>query len=329
VLIQASGERGPTAAEAASEEHVEGLGRAALSTVDALDAAPDVSQAMQSGLLVQHKTFPGWALRLLAATLLLGPLIVAVDALARLRRRGLRAARWTLWTLACAVPFLASALFARLLGVSGVIGLAPPTPPPPSALKLDATAVSALVSVALVFALGWLMWPLLLRRLQLTPRPDLEATGVAALLVLLAVALFAWAVNPVAALLVLPAAHVWLLVVSPDLRPGPRSALALVAVALLPLALLIAFYARELGLGPGQLAWTAVLLLAGGHVGIVASIAWSVALGSAAGMAMLAARTPPPPGSPELDEPLDITIRGPLTYAGPGSLGGTESALRR
>ena len=24
-----------------------------------------------------------------------------------------------------------------------------------------------------------------------------------------------------------------------------------------------------------------------------------------------------------------VTIRGPLTYAGPGSLGGTESALRR
>jgi hypothetical protein len=24
-----------------------------------------------------------------------------------------------------------------------------------------------------------------------------------------------------------------------------------------------------------------------------------------------------------------VTVRGPLTYAGPGSLGGTESALRR
>ena len=29
------------------------------------------------------------------------------------------------------------------------------------------------------------------------------------------------------------------------------------------------------------------------------------------------------------EEPREITIRGPLTYAGPGSLGGTESALRR
>jgi len=27
--------------------------------------------------------------------------------------------------------------------------------------------------------------------------------------------------------------------------------------------------------------------------------------------------------------PRDVTVRGPVTYAGPGSLGGTESALRR
>ena len=29
------------------------------------------------------------------------------------------------------------------------------------------------------------------------------------------------------------------------------------------------------------------------------------------------------------EEPVEVTIRGPLSYAGPGSLGGTESALRR
>jgi hypothetical protein len=29
------------------------------------------------------------------------------------------------------------------------------------------------------------------------------------------------------------------------------------------------------------------------------------------------------------DDGAPLTIRGPLSYAGPGSLGGTESALRR
>jgi hypothetical protein len=29
------------------------------------------------------------------------------------------------------------------------------------------------------------------------------------------------------------------------------------------------------------------------------------------------------------DQREEVTVRGPLSYAGPGSLGGTESALRR
>jgi hypothetical protein len=46
-------------------------------------------------------------------------------------------------------------------------------------------------------------------------------------------------------------------------------------------------------------------------------------------MALVALRTPASARALEPDEPLEITIRGPLGYAGPGSLGGTESALRR
>jgi hypothetical protein len=32
---------------------------------------------------------------------------------------------------------------------------------------------------------------------------------------------------------------------------------------------------------------------------------------------------------PRVQREAEITVRGPSTYAGPGSLGGTESALRR
>jgi len=74
---------------------------------------------------------------------------------------------------------------------------------------------------------------------------------------------------------------------------------------------------------------TAVLLLAGGHIGIAGSLLWSVLLGCAAGMTLVALRTPPTAGALDEDEETEITIRGPLSYAGPGSLGGTESALRR
>ena len=33
--------------------------------------------------------------------------------------------------------------------------------------------------------------------------------------------------------------------------------------------------------------------------------------------------------APQVDPAAPITVRGPQGYAGPGSLGGTESALRR
>jgi hypothetical protein len=283
---------------------------------------------VQTSLLVQHRTFPAWTLRLLVLALLLAPLIVAVDGLARARRRGLAPGRWTLWTLAWGLPFALCALFARVLGASGVTGVAPATPFPASALSLDGTAVAAMAAVLLAFALSWLVWPLLVRRVGLDVRAHPEAAGVAALLVLMALSLVVWAINPFAALLAVPAAHLWLLIVSPELRPRPPVALALVAIGVLPLAGLIGFYAHELGLGPLALSWSAVLLFAGGHVGIAGSLLWSVALGCGAAIAMVALR-PPAHAGPQLEEPLEISIRGPLGYAGPGSLGGTESALPR
>jgi hypothetical protein len=105
--------------------------------------------------------------------------------------------------------------------------------------------------------------------------------------------------------------------------------LALVAIGLLPLALLMAFYAHQLGLGPGRVAWMAVLLVAGGHIGAPAALLWSVALGCTTATAMLALTLGSSTPGPRDDDMKEVTIRGPLSYAGPGSLGGTESALRR
>jgi hypothetical protein len=329
VLVQVSGERGPTSSDPVSAARLEGLGRSVLSAVDALDSGPDISSSMQTGLLVAPKMIPAWALRLLFGTLLLPPLIVVADGLARARRRRLAVARWSLWTLLCATPFMAAAVFAFLLGAVGIIGAAPGEPIPPDALAFGASAAATVVAVALALALAWLVWPLLVRRLGLGARPSSDAAGVGVLLVLLALAVVVWIANPAAALLLLPGIHLWLLIASPELRPRPPGALALVGVGLLPLALLVAFYADQLGLGPGRVAWMAVLLVAGGHVGFAAALLWTLSLGCAAATVMLALTFSSPPlgGGGEDDD--EITIRGPLSYAGPGSLGGTESALRR
>jgi Peptidase family M28 len=329
VLVQASGERGPSAGEAVSAERLEGFGRAVLSAVYALDAAPDVSRMSETGVLVQRQVIPEWALRLLVATLLLGPLLLAVDALARLRRRREPVGRWTVWTLACALPFGLCALFAYLLGWLGIVRSAPANPVLAGVLAFNGPAVRAVAAVVLVLGLAWLLWPMLMRRAGLDVRPSSEAAGLAMLLVLLSVSVVVWAVNPFACLLLLPAVHLWLLIVSPELRPRPLAGLALVAIALLPLALIVAFYSHQLGLGPGEVALTAVLLLAGGHVGILGAVLWSLALGCVAACVMLALS--PTAAVPGLgtDYTSEITIRGPRSYAGPGSLGGTESTLRR
>jgi hypothetical protein len=300
-----------------------------LSAVDALDAAPDVSDASQTGVLIQRQTVPAWALRLVVAALLLGPLLLATDGLARLRRRREPVGRWIWWTLACALPFLLCALFAYLLGWLGILPATPTMPVLPSAMPFDGSAARAVVAVGLGLGLAWLTWPALVRRLGLGVRPSSEAAGLSMLLVLLTICLLVWAVNPFTALLLLPALHLSLVIVSPELRPRPLGALALVALALLPLALLVSFYAHQLGLGPGDVAWTAVLLLAGGHVGVIGAILWSLALGClVAGVMLAVAPGPPLPGSGTGDR-IEITVRGPRSYAGPGSLGGTESALRR
>ena len=52
VLVQASGERGPSTGERVEPARLEGLGRGVLSAVDALDTAPDVPTALQHGIVL-------------------------------------------------------------------------------------------------------------------------------------------------------------------------------------------------------------------------------------------------------------------------------------
>jgi hypothetical protein len=334
VLMQVSGEATPPAGEAVSQERLEGFGRAALSAVDALDAAPDVEANPQTGLVLGRQVLGEWALRLLIATLLMPPLLLLADGYARLRRhRGSSGNRAMLrgleWTASCALPFLVAAVFAKALGWLGALPATPSMPVQVSALPFHGPAVHAVLAVVLVLALGWLAWPFLVRRLGLRARPDDDGAGLAVLAVLLGVGVVAWVRNPYAALLVLPALHLWLLLVSPQTRPPRPAALALVALALAPIALLIAFYARELGVGPGGIAWEVVLLLAGGHIGIAAAAMWSLAFGCVVAATLLALTPPAALDRPRADGGAPVRIRGPLSYSGPGSLGGTESALRR
>ncbi len=324
VLLSATGERGPAPDAQVSQARLQAFGSAALRAITALDAGPAAPPVAPAELVLQRKVLPSWAIRLLVGALILGPLVATIDALARLRRRHDPALPWLRRIAAGALPLVAAAAFARVLGLVGLID-APPGPVGPEAVPPQA---AGLIAVGLVAVLAWLVGrPLLMRALR---DEEEDASGAAAatsvMLVLCGVATLVWVGNPYAAALLLPALHLWLFSLVPELRPRRVVGLGLVALGLLPFAILVAVEMNVFGLGPVDTAWFAVLLIAGGHASPLSWVIWSVVASCVALAATIAwrgrARVEPPRGAP-------ITVRGPLGYAGPGSLGGVQSGLRR
>ena len=76
-------------------------------------------------------------------------------------------------------------------------------------------------------------------------------------------------------------------------------------------------------MSPARSRGSGLLAVAGGQISVPAALCWSVGAGTAAAAVVLALR----PAHEDRERP--VTVRGPLSYAGPGSLGGTESAMRR
>ncbi len=163
VLVQVSGEGGPSPREQVSATRLLNFGRAALSATYALDEGPNITQDSTKQLILGRKALPWWAIRLFVLALLLPPLLAGVDALARLRRRREPVLRWLGWTLFCGLPLLVCALFAILLGALGVLA-APAGQLSAEALAADGAAGGATIAVGLVLLLALCLWPVLARR---------------------------------------------------------------------------------------------------------------------------------------------------------------------
>jgi hypothetical protein len=327
VLMSASGER-PAAPDArVSADRLEAFGRASLRTLLALDEGPELRAQPTRDVVTLRKVLPAWAARLLIGALLVAPLLVTVDGFARARRRREPVGPWLGWIGAAAAPFVLAAALVTVLGLTGLLVATPPAPVPAGAIPLDGAARAALISAGLVVVLGFVARPLLLRLLHGRRRLTGPGAGVALIVMWSLLAGVLWLFNPFAAAFMVPAAHLWLLLAAPEVRMRRGVALALVALSLVPFAIAALVLCGQLGLGPLDLGWAMVLWVAGAHVGPFAWLFWSVAIGCAMAAVVLAWRTRPVPRGPE-NEPR-VTVRGPLTYAGPGSLGGTESALRR
>ena len=332
VLLQASGELGPKPNTEVSENRIDAFGRAALRAITALDGP--VSRAGEdgpfadepSGIITVKRLLPDWAIRLLVGTLLLPPLLTAFDGFFGARRRRLPVARWLGWVGAAALPFLLAWLWMRLLGLTGALD-APLGPVLPEALPLRGWNIAALASVPLVLALAWIgPKRALIGRLGLPASVSAGGAAAALGLGITGLAALVWLVNPFAAALLVPAAHGWLFAAAPGTQMSSRTRVALVLIGLVLPLLMVVHYGLALDLGPLDLAWLAVLITAGGHVTPLAALFLSLLAGCLVGVvAVVRTRR----RIVQNAEPDPIRTRGPIGYAGPGSLGGTESALKR
>ena len=330
VLLSLSGEQLPNANEPVNPAQLTTMGRTLLQSVTALDTTGAVGSP-SSYLSFSGKSVPAWAIRLLSLALILPVLMATIDGFARARRRGSWVLRWLIWVLAAALPFVLSALLVVFARAVGWISAAPPGPLTGSAIHLTGGDLALLGAVAVVIVAG-LIWlrrgVVALTALSGQTRPGADygpGAAAAVLLLLCAVDLALWISNPFAALLLAPALHLWLWIVVPEVRlPAPAAAILLLAGLALPV-LVVVEYAASLGLNPLTTAWSWMLLLAGGGIGFASVVVWSVFLGcvfSVIAIAVRAAGADRPQSQP-------VTVRGPVTYAGPGSLGGTKSALHR
>ena len=332
VLLQSSGELGPKPDTEVSENRIDAFGRAALRSITALDgvvsrAGDDGAFADEpSGIVTVKRLLPDWAIRLLVGTLLLPPLLTAFDGFFGARRRHLPVARWLGWVGAASVPFALAWLWMRLLGLTGALD-APLGPVLPETMPLRGWNIAALASVPLVLVLAWMgVKRPLVGRLGLPASVSAGGAAAALGLAITGLAALVWLVNPFAAALLVPAAHGWLFAAAPGTQMSSRTRVALVLLGLVLPLLMVVHYALALDLGPLDIAWLAVLITAGGHVTPLGALFLSLLAGCLVGVvAVVRTRR----RIVQNAEPDPIRTRGPIGYAGPGSLGGTESALKR
>jgi hypothetical protein len=333
VLVSASGEIGPRPGARVSRERLQTFGRGVLRAFTALEGSQPESGS-QPGLSARHdrggiitfkRLLPDWSVRLIVLTLLLPALLGAVDAFFRVRRRRLPVGRWLAWAASWGLPFVLAWLWLRALDAVRLVD-ALSAPAPPGAAGLSTGPLLAIGSAVLVIVLGFFARRRLLERVGPVGTPAAGGAAAAVALLIAVLAALVWLANPYAAVVLVAAAHAWLLVPAPEsrLRGVPAAAAAL--AGLLPAGLIGLYYLVTLDLSATEALRLGFDLTAGGQVSLLDALVLALFAGLAIAVAtILRGRGHAIAQAP----PERIRTRGPVSYAGPGSLGGTESALRQ
>ncbi len=296
VRIAGSGELPPPGngpAEAIDEDILGALGRATLRTLTALDRGSRPEHGPDSYVIAVNQVMAGWVLALLALTLLLPAVVAAVDAFARARRQQVDVMPWLRWVAAWVAPFLAGLAVAELLALAGATPAPPPAPVPPEVLPLDGPALGVLAGVGAAMALGLLLGRFLAARPDpRLRRPEAPGAAVALALVSSVATLLLWLANPYAALLAVPAAHLWLLVLVAGVQPRRRVRALLVALGALAPLIVALYYLIALRIDPLSGAWYLLLLVTGHSVGPITALVACVMLGALCASLELVYRSP-------------------------------------
>ena len=325
--ISGSGERlsDGGALEDVDEERLGALVRSTLRTLTALDQGPAPEHGPDSYVTAVSQVMPGWVLAVLALALIIPALVGSVDAFARARRRKEPVALWFRWVGLQVAPFLAALVLAELLALGGATPDPPPAPVDPDLHPLDAAALLVLAAVTVSCGLLWVAGRFVAVRTD--PEladPSTPGAACATCLSLSVVVLLLWVVNPFAALMLVPALHLWMLATIVNPAPVRRARFVLVTLGLVPPLLVAVYYLITLSLDPLSAAWYLLLLVTGGHFGVVTAVLGAALAGLFTAVVGIARS-----GDDEPEPAPQKSVRGPAGYAGPGSLGGTESALRR
>jgi len=325
VMVSSAGEEAVNGSAMAGAE-LDSFGRAVLRLAGVLDGGSGSWPGRPAAAIpIRDRELPPWVLALVSGALLAVALVVGVDGLARARRRRIPVLSSVRWFASAWPVFGLMWIWLLLSGTVGVIPGVPASVPTPGSVPVAWAAVAGLPVVGI---LGWMFLRPAIRggetdyaRPEDSPGPG-EAAPAALMLMAVAGGAVIWLVNPVSALLVVGFVHVAPWLAGPGRSVGRRLGFFLLALTLIPLVLAMVSLMSSFGAGPVQFGWLIVLQLSGGSVGILGGLIVTLFAGLVASVAAVLWRS-------SQDTEFDFVTRGPLTYAGPGSLGGTESLLGR
>ena len=322
IAISAHGERQvPPAQDGVDNVSSDTLAAAGGTLVDlivTLDESPKPEEGPDDYIRVGDNLVPGWTISLLAISLLIAPILTAGDTWLREHRNDWRARRTIFWAIERALLPLAALLLAYLLGLIGLVP-DPVFPYDPGLYPSGSAGPIAFAALAAAVVLA----ALLVRPMR-TPLDIESQTLAAAAGLMTGLSIFGiWLINPYLALLLSPAAHVWLLGARATGPVRPVTLAAVAAASLIPALVGFITVAQELHLGAGA-PWQFLLLVEDGQVGFLISLLGCGVIGgliSCVAAAGAGKRAGPPLGPTG-------SIRGAGTHAGPGALGGTPPSTR-